>query len=74
MGEAAPHTSPVSDPTGGFAPAATIVCVECGGTCHRLGDDPEMGWQPGDIVVYRCADCWDRFDTVLDDPEPGAGH
>ena len=25
--------------------------------------------QPGDIVVYRCADCLDRWDLVLPDEE-----
>lgn len=44
----------------------TIECVECGGVAHRLGDDPEMGWMPGDVAVYRCADCRDRFDVVVD--------
>ncbi len=40
--------------------AATIVCVDCGGTCHRLRpEDPELGWEVGDVVAYRCADCAD---------------
>jgi hypothetical protein len=48
--------------------AETIVCVECGGTAHLLTgfppDDPPMA---GDIVPYRCADCMDRFDMVVDE-------
>lgn len=44
-----------------------IVCVDCGGQCHRLThwpeDDPPV---PGDPVAYRCSDCGDRWDMVLD--------
>jgi DNA-directed RNA polymerase subunit RPC12/RpoP len=51
-------------------PDETIVCVECGGTCHLLTqwppDDPPV---PGDIAAYRCADCVDRFDIVLEEDE-----
>lgn len=48
-----------------------IRCVECGGICHRLthrpDDDP---FAPGDAVAYRCADCLERFDMVLDNEDP----
>jgi DNA-directed RNA polymerase subunit RPC12/RpoP len=47
--------------------ANSIVCVECGGVAYLLTvfppDDPPM---PGDVVAYRCADCVDRFDLVVD--------
>lgn len=50
--------------------AETIVCVECGGTAHLLTgfppDDPPIA---GDIVPYRCADCMDRFDLVVDEAD-----
>ena len=50
--------------------AETIICVECGGTAHLLTgfppDDPPMA---GDIVPYRCADCMERFDMVVDDTD-----
>ena len=50
--------------------AETIVCVECGGTAHLLTgfppDDPPLA---GDIVPYRCADCMDRFDIVVDEAD-----
>ena len=50
--------------------AETIVCVECGGTAHLLTgfppDDPPMA---GDIAPYRCADCMDRFDIVVDEAD-----
>jgi len=46
---------------------STIVCVDCGGTCHLLSyPRPDEPWEPGDVVAYRCADCGDRWDVVLD--------
>jgi len=51
-------------------PDDVIVCIDCGGRCHLLvtwaPDDPP---RPGDVVVYRCADCLDRWDIVV--PEVG---
>lgn len=44
-----------------------IPCVDCGGTCHRLSYEPPEGWEPGDVVAYRCADCHDRWDVVVDE-------
>ncbi len=45
----------------------SIVCVDCGGRCvpitHRADDDP---FEAGDVVAYRCNDCADRWDVVLD--------
>jgi predicted nucleic acid-binding Zn ribbon protein len=46
-----------------------IECVDCGGRAHLLTYPPEDGWQPGDLLVYRCEDCSDRWDVVLA-PEP----
>ena len=46
----------------------TITCVDCGGVCHLLtvmersegrADDE------GDVAVYRCEDCLDRWDMEL---------
>lgn len=52
----------------------TIDCIECGGTCHRLSHEPDVGFAPGDVVAYRCADCQDRFDVVVPaDAEDDAG-
>ncbi len=46
---------------------ASIVCVDCGGHCvlisSRPDDDP---FEAGDIVAYRCNDCADRWDLVLE--------
>jgi hypothetical protein len=50
--------------------AESIVCGECGGTAPLLPrvspHDPPM---PGDIVPYRCADCVDRFDIVVEEAD-----
>ena len=52
----------------------TIVCVDCGGTCHRLSTPPpDDPFQPGDVVAYRCADCMDRWDVVVPDEDDLAG-
>jgi hypothetical protein len=55
-------------------PDPVITCVDCGGRAHLLNRpdvDPEDAaaetWAPGDIVSYRCEDCLDRWDLVLDD-------
>ena len=47
----------------------TIVCVDCGGVCHRLDHPMEGGDEPGDVVTYRCEDCLDRWDLVAGDPD-----
>jgi hypothetical protein len=48
-----------------------ITCVDCGGEAHLLSYAPEIGgWQPGDIVAYRCRDCLDRWDIELDEETP----
>jgi hypothetical protein len=52
---------------------STITCVDCGGTCHLLSyEPPDEGWEPGDAAAYRCPDCGERFDIVLeeDDVDP----
>lgn len=45
-------------------PPETIVCVDCLGTCHRISFEPDDGWEPGQVVAYRCEDCLDRWDLV----------
>jgi hypothetical protein len=57
-----------------IVPAATIVCVECGGTCGLLqAVGPEDDLEPGDVVAYRCADCRERFDLVLTEDDEADG-
>lgn len=53
-----------------MAPADTIVCVDCGGTCTRVPfDAPELGWHAGDLVTYRCADCTDMWYLEVDEED-----
>jgi hypothetical protein len=44
-----------------------ITCIDCGGRAHLISYPPEDGWEPGDVVVYRCEDCLDRWDLVVPD-------
>ena len=47
-----------------------ITCIDCGGRAHlisRLDDEDPV--QPGDVLVYRCEDCMDRWDLVVPDDE-----
>ena len=46
-----------------------IVCVDCGGRCFLLSHVPEDGFESGDVVAYRCSDCLDRWDVVMEDDE-----
>jgi hypothetical protein len=52
-----------------------IVCIDCGGPCYRLTPEPELGWTEGDLVVFRCRDCNDRWDleVAADDLDPDSG-
>jgi hypothetical protein len=50
-----------------------ITCIDCGGRAHLLSHPPEVGgWQPGDLLTYRCEDCADRWDLVAEDDDPDA--
>jgi hypothetical protein len=53
----------------GLRVAEHITCVDCGGLCHRLSYEPHEGWEPGDVVAYRCEDCLDRWDIVLEEED-----
>lgn len=44
----------------------TITCVDCLGTAHLLSYEPDEGFEPGDVVAYRCPDCGDRWDIELE--------
>ena len=53
-------------------PAETIVCVDCGGPCGLITLPREDGtWLAGDVVTYRCRDCRDRWDIILEDDDVG---
>lgn len=51
-------------------PAAVIICVDCGGRAHlvQLGTE-ESPYVAGDVAVYRCEDCLDRWDVVVDEDD-----
>ena len=51
-------------------PPETIVCVDCGGRCHLLSIwDDEDPPQPGDLATYRCEDCLDRWDLIIEEED-----
>jgi hypothetical protein len=53
-----------------LVPDDTIVCVDCGGPARLLTTwDDENPPRPGDLAVYRCVDCLDRWDVILSGPE-----
>jgi hypothetical protein len=44
-----------------------IDCMECGGQASLVQlIDPEMLPVEGDVLVYVCGDCWQRWDVVVD--------
>ena len=47
-----------------------INCMECGGHAH-LGQplDPETTIEAGDVLVYLCGDCNQRWDVVVDEDD-----
>lgn len=50
-----------------------ITCIDCGGRAHLISYPPtERAWEPGDLAVYRCEDCLDRWDLVVPDEDPTA--
>jgi hypothetical protein len=72
---------PLGERPGGARPSLTnmeaelgMTCVDCGGTLHPLSYPPEDGWEPGDVVAYRCPDCNERFDIVMPDLEDDDRH
>ena len=51
-------------------PATVIVCIDCGGRAHLVQEaDPESPYRAGDVAVYRCEDCLDRWDVVVEDED-----
>lgn len=48
-------------------PQAVIVCVDCGGRAHLVQPATEEApYSEGDIATYRCEDCLDRWDLVVE--------
>ncbi len=51
-------------------PPETIICVDCGGTCHLISFlDEDAPPEPGVVVAYRCEDCLDGWYLEVPDFE-----
>jgi hypothetical protein len=51
-------------------PAAIITCIDCGGRAHLvqpMGEGEQF--EVGDVAVYRCEDCLDRWDVVVEEDD-----
>jgi hypothetical protein len=47
-----------------------ITCVECGGVASLIGYLPtDSEPEPGTAYPYRCGDCMERFDVVMDEDD-----
>ena len=47
-----------------------IDCMECGGDAHLVQAlDPEIPVVAGDVLVYVCSDCAQRWDVVVDEED-----
>ena len=50
----------------------SITCVDCGGTCHRMPfEAPELGWEEGDVITFRCRECNDMWYLEVTDHDLG---
>jgi predicted nucleic acid-binding Zn ribbon protein len=50
--------------------AERIACMECGGEAQLvqpIEDDDVL--EVGDVLVYRCPDCLQRWDVVVDEED-----
>jgi uncharacterized Zn finger protein len=54
--------------------AERIACMECGGVAVllQLPADDEIV-EAGDTLVYRCPECGQRWDVVIDEEDLDAG-
>jgi hypothetical protein len=53
-----------------LAPSPEIICIDCGARAFLITPPREDGvWLVGDVVAYRCQDCLDRWDLVLDEDD-----
>ena len=50
--------------------AERISCMECGGTAVLAATPgPDEMIEAGDVLVYRCPDCCQRWDVVVDEDD-----
>lgn len=60
---------PIGD-NGRVEPENEIMCIDCGGRSHLLTPPREDNvWEVGDVLAYRCEDCLDRWDIVLEEDD-----
>lgn len=51
-------------------PDPVITCIDCGGRAYLLSKPDEDGrWEVGEVVAYRCRECNDRWDLVLEEED-----
>jgi hypothetical protein len=50
-------------------PDQIIDCIDCGGRAHLLSKPDDFGWEPGQILNYRCEDCLDGWYLVFEDED-----
>lgn len=50
-----------------------ITCIDCGERAFLITHLPEDDFYPGEILVYRCEACLDRWDVIYEPAEDGAG-
>jgi hypothetical protein len=51
-------------------PPTVITCVDCDGVASLITFLPEDGEvEPGTTLAYRCADCMERFDVVVEEDD-----
>ncbi len=53
-------------------PEQVIDCIDCGGHAHLLSRPDDFGWEPGQLLLYRCEDCLDGWYLVLEEDDPEA--
>jgi hypothetical protein len=50
--------------------AERISCMECEGVAVLVQlPDPDETLEPGDVLVYRCPECYQRWDVVVDEAD-----
>ncbi len=57
---------------GVFIAEPKITCIDCGGPAYLLTPPPgpdDLPWTEGDLLVYRCRDCHDRWDLEVPSPD-----
>jgi hypothetical protein len=54
------------DPVLDAAVPSVITCIDCGSSAHLLTVWDEYPPVAGDIATYRCRDCLDRWDLVIE--------